>query len=71
MKIKAARVNANLTQKEMADKLNMCKNTYLAIEHGRKHMTVEQVNQFSDACGCRVSDLDCDVLVLVKASTLS
>ena len=71
MKIKAARVNADLTQMEMAKALNMCKNKYIAIERGEKHMTMEQVHRFSDVCGCRVSDLDCKVLVLVKASTLS
>lgn len=71
MKIKAARVNADLTQMEMAKALNMCKNKYIAIERGEKHMTMEQVHRFSDVCGCRVSDLDCNVLILVKASTLS
>ena len=55
----------------MAKALNMCKNSYLAIERGEKHMTEEQAYRFSDVCGCRVSDLDCNVLVLVKASTLS
>ena len=71
MKLKAARVNADLTQMQMAKALNMCKNSYIAIERGEKHMTEEQAYRFSDVCGCRVSDLDCNVLVLVKASTLS
>lgn len=71
MILKAARVNGGLTQSEMCKVLGICKNSYLAIEKGDKHMTEAQAKAFSEACGCKVSDLDCKVLVLTDASTLS
>lgn len=71
MKLKAARVNAELTQAQICKRLGICKNSYIAIERGAKNMTEEQAVAFSKACGCKVSDLDCQVLILVDASTLS
>lgn len=71
MKLNAARVNGGLTQAEMCKVLGICKNSYLKIEKGKKHMTEEQAHAFSEACGCKISDLDCKVLVLTDASTLS
>ena len=71
MRLKAIRVNADLTQNEMCKILGICKNSYLAIEKGEKHMTEAQAHAFSKACGCKISDLDCKVLILTDASTLS
>lgn len=69
--VKAARINAGLKQEEVCKKLGMCKNVWLKYENGGKPMTEELVRKFAAICGCSPSDLDCDVLVLTKASTLS
>lgn len=68
--LKAARVNGGLTQPEMAKAIGVCRNVYIAFEKGNKPMTEEQARAFSKACGCKLSELDCKVLVLVEASTL-
>ena len=48
--LKAARVNADLTQKELADKLNVSVDTVLNWESGKtepKHSQLKQISELS------------------------
>ena len=49
--LKAARINADLTQKELADKLNVTVDTVLNWEAGRSEPKMGQLKQISDLSG--------------------
>lgn len=47
----AARVNANLTQKEFAQKCGVSESTVIAWEAGRRYPNVRTLNRIEDALG--------------------
>ena len=49
--LKAARVNANLTQRELAEKLNVTIDTVLNWENGRSEPKLSQLRQISELSG--------------------
>ena len=55
--MKAARVNANLTQKEAAKALNISKNTLLNYERGRSVPKVDMARKMAALYGLAVSDI--------------
>ena len=55
--MKAARVNANLTQKEAAKALNIHKNTLLNYERGRSIPKVDMARKMAALYGLAVSDI--------------
>ncbi len=55
--MKAARVNANLTQKEAAKALNISKNTLVNYERGRSIPKVDMARKMAALYGLAVSDI--------------
>jgi transcriptional regulator with XRE-family HTH domain len=55
--MKAARVNANLTQKQMADLMDKSQSTVMFWEQGKKVPRVDELQQFCAICGCDPSDI--------------
>lgn len=60
----AARVDANLTQMEMARAVGVSKNLIVDWEKGRKYPNAEQFERYCKACGRPTSDINCGVLVV-------
>lgn len=48
--MKAARVNADLTQEELAKALNVSKQTIVSWESGKTSPTVQKAREFCDYC---------------------
>ena len=48
--MRAARANAKLTQKELAAKLNVAKQTIVSWENGKTSPTVDQAQAYCAAC---------------------
>lgn len=48
--MKAARVNAGLTQEDLANKLRVSKQTIVSWESGKTSPTVEKARQYCEAC---------------------
>lgn len=55
--LKAARVNAGLTQKQMADKLGVSETTVWKWETGASEPRLSQFKMFCEACGVKMSDI--------------
>jgi len=55
--MKAARVNANLTQKEAAKALDISKNTLMNYERGRSVPKVDMARKMAALYGLAVSDI--------------
>lgn len=55
--LKAARVNANLTQEEVAKKLKKSKNTIVNYENGKSVPDIETGKAIAALYGCSVDDL--------------
>lgn len=55
--MKAARVNAGISQGEMAKRLGKSQNTVLAWELGRKAPRVDELQAYCDECGCSIADI--------------
>lgn len=66
MSLAAARVNAQKTQTEVGKEVGVCKNIIIDWEKGRKHPTLEQLQKYCKACGCRPEDVDCQAIVLTR-----
>jgi len=62
----AARVNARLTQADIAKEVGVSKNLIVDWEKGRKHPNMEQFERYCAACGCSTSDIDSRVFVLTR-----
>lgn len=62
----AARVDAGMTQSEMAKAVGVSKNSIVDWEKGRKHPNLEQFERYCKACGWKTSEVDCKVLVLTR-----
>lgn len=55
--LRAARVNAGLSQKEMAKRMDRSQNTVCAWERGDKIPRVDELNLYCSICGCETSDI--------------
>lgn len=53
----AARVNANMTQEEMASVLHITRQTYAAYESGRSKMKAEHFLAFCEVTGFSPNDI--------------
>lgn len=65
--MKAARVNAGLTQNDVFKAIGVGRNVYVDIERGRRPLTEEQRDRFCKLVGISPKQLDCQVLVLTKS----
>ncbi len=57
VRMKTARTEANLNQKEVADRMGISMNTIIEWELGRRIPRVDQLAQYCDICGCRPDDI--------------
>ena len=57
VRMKTARTEANLNQKEVADRIGISMNTIVEWELGRRIPRVDQLAQYCDICGCRPDDI--------------
>lgn len=55
--LKAARVNAGLTQEEVAKKVNKSKNTIVNYENGKSIPDIETGKVLAALYGCSIDDL--------------
>lgn len=55
--LKSARVNANLTQQEIADKLCVSKHTIINWEKGKTKISYPCLDMLCRFYGCNISDL--------------
>ena len=55
--MKAARVNAGLTQKQMADRMHRNNNTVMAWERGHKMPRADEFKKYCEICGVETSDV--------------
>lgn len=55
--IAAARVNANLTQKELAEKLGVSNNSIVAWESGEREIPLRHLQALADLSGLSISDI--------------
>lgn len=55
--LKAARVNAELTQKQLAEKLGVSEFTIMNWESGRSEPKYSQFKKICDACGVQMNDI--------------
>lgn len=57
IQLKAARVNANLTQKQVAEKLKISKNTIVNYELHRAEPSIVTAQKLADIYGLSVDDI--------------
>jgi DNA-binding XRE family transcriptional regulator len=57
IQLKAARVNANLTQKEVADTLNVSKNAIVSYESYRSKPSVDLAQKLAKLYGMKVDEI--------------
>ena len=57
VRMKTARTEADLNQKEVADRMGISINTIIEWELGRRIPRVDQLAQYCDICGCRPDDI--------------
>ena len=55
--IAAARVNANLTQKELADKLGVSNTSVVAWENGDREIPLRHLMKLAELSGLSISDI--------------
>ena len=55
--IKAARIDKGFTQREIANKLNICRDTYRKIELHPEKATIKQAKEISNLLGVAYDDL--------------
>jgi DNA-binding XRE family transcriptional regulator len=58
IKLKALRVNAGLTQEQVAEKLSICKSTVMKWEKGESYPPINKVYEMCELYGCQFSDMD-------------
>ena len=57
IQLKAARVNANLTQEDVAKRMGVSKNTIVSYEKYRSTPSVEQAKELAKMYGLRVDEI--------------
>ena len=57
LSLKAARVNAGLTQAEMAERLDVAPVTIWKWETGKSEPKVNQFKRFCEVCGLKMDDI--------------
>lgn len=57
VRMKTARTEAQLTQVEVANRMNLSLNTVLDWEVGRRKPRADQLMQYCEICGCRPEDI--------------
>ncbi len=62
--VNAARVNAGLSQEDLADKMGVTRQTVIAWEQNRREMSTPQVFMF-----CHITGFSMDDIILPKKST--
>lgn len=55
--MKQARVGANLTQQQVADRLGVHVQTYMRMEQNPQDVTIKQGKMFSEIVGCNFEDI--------------
>lgn len=55
--IAAARVNANLTQKELAEKLGVSNTSVVAWENGQREIPLRHLQALAELSGLSISDI--------------
>jgi len=56
--LKAARVNANLTQKEVTEKMGWRTNkTLVAVESGNRELKISEIERLCNLYGCTIADI--------------
>lgn len=55
--LKAARVNANLTRKEVAKKLGLSTDTLKSIENGKREVRMSEFNILCALYNCTIDDI--------------
>lgn len=58
MSIKAARVNANLTQKQAADIIGVSADTICNWENGKNYPSTDKIPKILEAYGCELDDIN-------------
>lgn len=66
-KLKNLRLKANLTQKEIAEKLNISQPSYQQWESGRRKPTLTTLEMFSDFFGVSIEELLSDGTVRIES----
>ena len=66
-KLKELRLKANLTQKEIAEKLNISQPAYQQWESGRRKPTLTTLEMFSDFFGVSIEELLSDGIVRIES----
>ncbi len=57
MSLKEFRLNANLTQEELAKRVGLKKNTICAYEKGKRNPTIKNLSKVANALGVSVEKL--------------
>jgi DNA-binding XRE family transcriptional regulator/uncharacterized phage-associated protein len=60
--IKKLRETKNLSQQEVANKLNIARTSYLAIEQGKRDFSLPEANTFSNLFGIDIEDLNTGIV---------
>ena len=55
--MKAARVNANLSRREIADKMEVSERTIQSWENGERYPKLSSLKLFAEICGFETSDI--------------
>lgn len=55
--LKAARVNANMTQEQAGNVIGVSKDTIKSIENGKRGLKVTEFNSLCEAYGCTWNDI--------------
>ena len=66
-KLKELRLKANLTQKEIAEKLNITQQSYQKWESGKSKPTLSTLEMFSDFFGVSIEELLSDGTVRIES----
>lgn len=57
MKIKELRESKRMKQEDLADRISIGRTSVANIEIGRQKLTLENIEQFCEALGCRSTDI--------------
>ncbi len=55
--LKKLRIEKNLSQQEIAERLNISRTSYIAFEQGKRELSLDEANKLADFYGISVADL--------------